>query len=151
MAFVVATPVIAVTPESVIPVPAVMPAVLGIATPLDLFQTVTAYRRRKIHTHDTAPGTFVVLRPVPGTLTENEEVIPVVNDVIWSSIGNREAIIIQINEIGPGCQMDFRITRNTDAQNLDAGKCFRLRLARQQACNPNCQQNLFFHEYCFNI
>jgi hypothetical protein len=128
-----------------------MPAVLGIAVPLDLFQTVTAYRRRKIQTHDKAPWSFVVLRAVPGALTENEEVIPVVNDVIWSSIGNREAVIIQIDEIGPGCHVNFRITRNADAQNLDAGKCFRLRLARQQACNPNFQQNLFFHEYCFNI
>jgi hypothetical protein len=110
VAFVVATPVITVTPESVIPVPAVMPAVLHITITLDLFQTVSAYRWRKIHIHDTAPGTFVVLRPVPGTLTENEKVISIVNDVIWSSIGYREAVVIQIDEIGPDCHVNFRIT-----------------------------------------
>jgi hypothetical protein len=117
-------------PESVIPVPAVMPAVLDITIPLDLFQTVSAYGRRKIHIHDTAPWTFVVLRPVPGTLTENEEVVTIINDVVWGSIGNRETVVIQIDEIGPDCQMNFRITRNADAKNLDSCKCLRLRLAR---------------------
>jgi hypothetical protein len=125
-----AGPRLTIMPESIIPVPAVMPAVLDITIPLDFLQAVPTYGRRKIVSRDTFPWSFEVISPVPGTIFENEEVIRIINDVIWCTIGYREAIVIQIDEIWPDCQMNFRITRNSNTQNLDPGKCFRLRLAR---------------------
>jgi hypothetical protein len=78
-----------------------MITILDITTPVDIVPTVPAYRRRKLVTPHSPPRPPVIARPVPVTVTINEVVIPVVEDIIGAPIGYRKPVVIQIDEIRP--------------------------------------------------
>jgi hypothetical protein len=133
-------------PESLIPVAAFMSAILHITVSPDLGNTMLSDRRRKLVVPYSSPWSSIILSAVPDAFAVNEIVIPIVNDIIWTAIGYRKTIIIQIDEIRSVRKGKTDCTRNVHPHSHCCLR-FRQRLASKQAGNSNCQQNLFFHRF----
>jgi hypothetical protein len=95
------TPLLTIVPESVVPEAAVMTAVLAVTETPDIVPAMPSYRRRKIEIPDPSPWSTIVVSAVPAAITENVVGIPIVNDIIRPTIGYRQTIVIQIDEIRP--------------------------------------------------
>jgi hypothetical protein len=85
-----------------------MAAIFDITTPVDIAPIVPADRRWKVVIPYASPWAPIIAGPVPVTISVNEVVIPVVDDVIRRSIGYRKTIVVQVDEIGSDFQGKIR-------------------------------------------
>jgi hypothetical protein len=88
-----------VLPETLIPVPAVVPAVLDVAIAPDIIPSMPSDRRREFVIVDAFPGTAIVPCTEPVAIAEDEVGVVEIDYVIGSSIGDRKAVVVKVDEI----------------------------------------------------
>ncbi len=136
-------PAFPILPEPLIPEPSVVPTVFEVTMPADILPAVSPYRHRQLVVVDSSPRAAVIVGTVPVPVPEDEIGMAIIDDVVASPVGDREAVIVKVDKIRSAVEAD------ADARKVDAdpevGASFVDWLYGKRTGDADDQQHLFFH------